>query len=243
MTIWIFASRLGWAFLFGALVGLERQYRQKSAGLRTNTLVSLGAASFILLSSSLTAFGSDASTYSGDPSRVAGQIVTGIGFLGAGVIMKTGLNVQGLNTAATIWCSAAVGSLAGAGLYMESALTAVAISLTHIGLRPIGMLMNRFTFNSEETSSTPIYRISICCKENVENHLRIQILNAVKANSDLQLRALKSSDDVDRKLSIIDADILANGKQDPSIEKLVSTLTIEYGVAEVSWEVIESVND
>jgi putative Mg2+ transporter-C (MgtC) family protein len=243
MTIWMFASRLGWALLFGALVGVERQYRQKSAGLRTNTLVSLGAASFILLSASLTDFGDDGSIYNGDPSRVAGQIVTGIGFLGAGVIMKTGLNVQGLNTAATIWCSAAVGSLAGAGMFIESALVAVAISMTHVFLRPLGVFVNRFGFSSAESSATPIYRLSIVCKENIENLLRIQLLNAVKANPDLQLRALRSSDDVNRKLSIIDADILANGKQDPSIERLVGTLTIELGVVEVSWEVLESSND
>ena len=108
--LWIeFASKLGLALVLGSAIGIERQWRQRSAGLRTNALVSLGAVAFVLLSRSLTASG-------GDPSRIASQIVAGIGFLGAGVIMREGLTVQGLNTAATIWCSAAVGSLAGAGL-------------------------------------------------------------------------------------------------------------------------------
>lgn len=236
MTISIYIMRLAAALALGALVGLERQYRQKSAGLRTNTLVSVGAASFILLSESLTEGW-------GDPSRVAGQIVTGIGFLGAGVIMKTGLNVQGLNTAATIWCSAAVGSLAGSGLLVEALVTAVAVSFIHVALRPIGVFLNRFTFSVSEGNSTPMYRITIHCKEQVENHLRVLILNEVKKNADFQLRSLKSSDDTERNLSIIDADILANGNQDPSMESLVGNITIEYGVVEVTWEVVDYIND
>ncbi|MCC5813410.1 MAG: MgtC/SapB family protein [Leptospira sp.] len=102
MPIQEFLFRLGLAFGLGILIGIERQYRQRLAGLRTNTLVSVGSALFIMLSESITG---DAS-----PSCVAAQIVSGIGFLGAGVIMKEGLNVKGLNTAATLWCSAAVGS-------------------------------------------------------------------------------------------------------------------------------------
>ena len=105
-----FMLRLGAALLLGGAIGFERQWRQKSAGLRTNTLVSLGAAAYILLSVYINGGG-------GDPGRVAAQIVTGIGFLGAGVIMKDGMNIQGLNTAATIWCSAAVGCLAGMGMF------------------------------------------------------------------------------------------------------------------------------
>jgi len=94
------------ALLLGSLIGFERQWRQRMAGLRTNTLVSLGAAIFVVFASQF----SDTS-----PTRVAAQVVSGIGFLGAGVIFKEGLNVRGLNTAATLWCSAAVGLLAGTG--------------------------------------------------------------------------------------------------------------------------------
>ena len=84
----------------GTLIGVERQYRQRNAGLRTNILVAVGAAAFTVLSYSMT-------TGSGDPSRVAAQIVSGIGFLGGGLILKDGFTVRGLNTAATIWCSRA----------------------------------------------------------------------------------------------------------------------------------------
>jgi putative Mg2+ transporter-C (MgtC) family protein len=95
------------AACLGASIGLERQWRQHLAGLRTNTLVALGAAIFIT-------YGRAVSDADG-ATRIAAQVVTGIGFLGAGVIFKEGLNVRGLNTAATLWCSAAVGLLAGEG--------------------------------------------------------------------------------------------------------------------------------
>ncbi|PLK80960.1 magnesium transport protein MgtC, partial [Klebsiella pneumoniae] len=85
------------AMLLGALIGAERQWRQRMAGLRTNALVATGAAVFIL---------SAMSASPDSPGRIAAQIVSGIGFLGAGVIMRDGMNVRGLNTAATLWCSA-----------------------------------------------------------------------------------------------------------------------------------------
>ena len=102
MTDYMF--RIGCAFLMGALIGLERQFRQHNAGLRTNILVALASAAFTVLSVTMT-------TDSGDPSRVAAQIVSGIGFLGGGLILKEGFTVRGLNTAATIWCSAACGKI------------------------------------------------------------------------------------------------------------------------------------
>jgi putative Mg2+ transporter-C (MgtC) family protein len=101
------AINLGVATLLGAAIGFERQWRQRMAGLRTNTLVAIGAASFVIFES---LFPDNVS-----PTRVAAQVVSGIGFLGAGIIFREGLQVSGLNTAATLWCSAAVGLLAGSG--------------------------------------------------------------------------------------------------------------------------------
>ena len=94
------------AFVLGTLIGAERQYRQRTAGLRTNVLVAVSAAAFVDLAMKLDG--------SGGAVRVIAYVVSGIGFLGAGVIMKEGTNVRGLNTAATLWSSAAVGSCAGA---------------------------------------------------------------------------------------------------------------------------------
>lgn len=223
-----FAARLLLAATLGALVGLERQWRQRSAGLRTNTLVSLGSAAFILLSLSLT---DDA----GDTSRVAGQIVTGIGFLGAGVIMKTGLNIQGLNTAATIWCSAAVGTLAGSGLYWQAAFTAFVIIVTHIVLRPVGIKLSRMPLQQEELELY-IYNLQLKCREQVENHLRVLMLSQIKNEEHLQLRSLRSSNNGNLAYVYIEAQVVATGPHDQELEKIAARLTLEYGVTEVLWE-------
>jgi putative Mg2+ transporter-C (MgtC) family protein len=114
----------------GALIGFERQYRARMAGMRTNALVSVGATLFVLLSAHGFGGMTDA-----DPTRVAAQIVSGIGFLGAGVIIRDGASVRGLNTAATLWCSAAVGALVGAGLYTVAAMGAVTVLGSNILLR------------------------------------------------------------------------------------------------------------
>ena len=107
------ALNLAAAFCLSAVIGFERQWRNRLAGLRTNTLVALGAATFVVFAQ---LYPEEAS-----PTRVAAQVVSGIGFLGAGLIFREGLSVRGLNTAATLWCSAAIGVLAGAGLPLYAA--------------------------------------------------------------------------------------------------------------------------
>ena len=101
-------AALATAFVLGTAIGFERQWRQRTAGLRTTVLVAVGSAAFSDLGMRL--LGADGAT------RIVSYVVSGIGFLGAGVILKDGTNVRGLNTAATLWCSAAVGTFAGTGL-------------------------------------------------------------------------------------------------------------------------------
>jgi putative Mg2+ transporter-C (MgtC) family protein len=125
------------ASIAGGAVGLERETSNKSAGLRTNMLVSVGSSVFVMISAYLME-----GIQTGDPSRVMGQIVTGIGFLGAGVILHRGTNVKGLTTAATIWCSAALGCLAGFGLYWELAATTLLIIIINTLLRKTDILFN-----------------------------------------------------------------------------------------------------
>lgn len=129
MTILTFILRLFTSMLAGGFVGLERQRSRKSAGIRTNTLVAMGACMYVLVDVSLM---SDPST---DPSRIIGQIVTGIGFLGAGVILHHGGSIQGLTTAATVWCSAALGTLAGLGLYWETLICTLAIWIVNTAFK------------------------------------------------------------------------------------------------------------
>lgn len=123
---WLQAGELGLALVLSALVGLEREVRQKSAGLRTHTLVGVGAALFMLVSK----YGFTDVLETGrvilDPSRVAAQIVTGVGFLGAGLIFVRRDSVRGLTSAASIWVTAAIGAAAGAGLpVLATAATAI----------------------------------------------------------------------------------------------------------------------
>src|SRR5580692_6698804 len=126
-------GRLGLALVLGSAIGVERQWHQKMAGLRTNALVALGSCGFVVFS---------AMVGEGDPTRVAAQVVTGIGFLGAGVILREGINVHGLNTAATLWCSAMVGTFAGAGFWVPSVVAAGFVIGTNLLLRPLVRLIN-----------------------------------------------------------------------------------------------------
>lgn len=141
MTTIEMTLRIGAGVGLGALIGVERQYRARMAGLRTNALVAVGATLFVLLSAH--GFGGITDAGSADPTRVAAQIVSGIGFLGAGVILRDGLNIRGLNTAATLWCSAAVGALAGAGLYAVAAMGTAVVVAVNVGLRPVGRAVDR----------------------------------------------------------------------------------------------------
>ena len=128
--------RLLTAALLGALLGIEREVRQKSAGLRTNILIAVGSALFTLMSFELAGA-------SGDTGRIAAQIVTGIGFLGAGAIMRTDSGVQGLTTAATVWVNAAVGVAAGGGSY-HLAFIATGITLAALAvLQPLERIIGR----------------------------------------------------------------------------------------------------
>jgi len=159
-----FASSLGTALLLGAIIGFERQWRQRLAGLRTNTLVALGAAIFVL-------FGR---LYPGDVSaaRMAAQVVSGIGFLGAGIIFSEGLNVRGLNTAATLWCSAAVGVLAGAGALGYAAIATSMVTGVNLLLRPLVQRINRQGLESTELRSG--YVVTVICKSDREANVRGQ---------------------------------------------------------------------
>ena len=124
----VFLNRLLCALIGGVLIGIERQLRKRNAGLAVNALVSVGACLFILISESVIM----AAVLSGGPVnndnlRVLSQVVTGVGFLGAGVILKDGFTIHGLNSAATVWCSAAVGCMCGYGMWRQSGIAVLGI--------------------------------------------------------------------------------------------------------------------
>lgn len=117
------------ALVCGAVIGTERQARGRATGLRTNALVAVGAAAFVIFAARFTGEAS--------PTRVAAQVVSGIGFLGAGIIFREGATVHGLNTAATLWCSAAVGVLAGTGAWHLALVLTAFVVFINVGLRPL----------------------------------------------------------------------------------------------------------
>jgi len=129
MPLEVFINRLLCALVAGVAIGVERQLRKRNAGLAVNALVSVGACIFILISENeITTAINSGGMVNNDNLRVLSQVVTGIGFLGAGVIMKDGFTIHGLNSAATIWCSAAVGCLCGYGMW-RYALASVGVVL------------------------------------------------------------------------------------------------------------------
>jgi len=144
---------LSTAFVLGGLIGLERQYRQRTAGLRTNVLVAVGAAVFVDMANRLDGHAGAV--------HVAAYVVSGIGFLGAGVIMKGDGNIRGLNTAATLWAAAAVGACAGADLILEATLAAGFVLAGNTLLRPLVNIINRQPI--DDTASEVTYCVCVIC--------------------------------------------------------------------------------
>ena len=128
--------RLGMSLIFGMIVGIERQWHHKNAGIKTNTLVSVGSTAFALISAR--GFGP-----TNNPAAVAAGVVTGIGFIGAGVIMRRGGSVQGINTAATLWAAGSMGLAIGAGYYKLGVALVVTILIIQVACRPIASEINR----------------------------------------------------------------------------------------------------
>ena len=162
---------LFFAFIFGSVIGLERQIRQRTAGLRTNTLVAVGAAVFVDLAMRLG--GADGAT------RVIAYVVSGVGFLGAGSIMKEGANITGLNTAATLWGSAAVGACCGASMILEAGMATLFVLASNTLLRPVVNTINRRPVN--ETAGEAIYYVYAICSASVQAAVREKMLELLDA--------------------------------------------------------------
>jgi putative Mg2+ transporter-C (MgtC) family protein len=221
------AIGLGMATLMGACIGIERQWRQRMAGLRTNTLVAIGAASFVIFEG---LFPND-----GSPTRVAAQVVSGIGFLGAGIIFREGLQVTGLNTAATLWCSAAVGLLAGSGHPLHAALATSFVVLVNLTLRPLVRIINRQPIAQSETDLH--YRVRVVCRSPEEAHIRALLLQSTGNGGQLSLRGLDSTNLAEGERVEVVAQLTAPSKCDAVLEQVVGRLSLEPTVSAASWSV------
>lgn len=226
MTPYEILIRLGTAVVLGALIGLERQWRQRMAGLRTNALVSTGAACFLVF----------AALMPGDDSRarVAAQVVSGIGFLGAGVILREGLNVRGLNTAATLWCSAAVGTLAGGGLLWQASLASGVVVLANVLLRPVVRLINTQPLSAADMEA--YYTVRVVCPGPEEARVRALLLQGTNSGG-LGLRRLESTN-IDGTDNVeVSASLFAANRNDSVLEQVIGRLSLEPKISAVKWQV------
>jgi putative Mg2+ transporter-C (MgtC) family protein len=227
MTISIQQAAIDLAVAGGlsSLIGFERQWRNRLAGLRTNTLVALGAASYVIFEALVPGDSS--------PTRVAAQVVSGIGFLGAGMIFREGLSVRGLNTAATIWCSAAVGVLAGSGYAAYAALATGFILFVNLLLRPIVIFINRQPLMGSEVEVG--YLVSVTCRNPEEAHVRALLLQGL-AGGGLALRRLDSNDVEGTGRVVVTALMTAPHRVDADVEKIVGRLSLEPTVSAARWQ-------
>src|SRR5262245_22509367 len=219
------ALRLTVALLLGSAIGFERQWNQKMAGLRTNALVALGACGFVAFSGLVG---------EGDPTRVAAQVVSGIGFLGAGVILREGINVHGLNTAATLWCSAMVGTIAGAGYVGPAVLAAAFVVATNLLLRPLIRRVNDHLLTAADVET--YYNVEIVCPAAEEAHMRSLLLQAL-SEAGLGLRRLDSEEVSDRSKVTVTAQAVSAKRNDAALEQTVGRLSLEPTVSGATWQI------
>ncbi|MBB3770306.1 putative Mg2+ transporter-C (MgtC) family protein [Angulomicrobium tetraedrale] len=217
------APNLLLAVALGALVGLERQFRQRFVGLTTHALVALGAAAF----SSLALLIGD-----GPEVRMGAQVVTGIGFLGAGLIMRDGLSVRGLSSAATVWATGAIGTLAGYGqpiAAIEAAGLVIAINLV---LPRLGGVLERFAPQREAVER--FYVIELKCAAPDEADIRARLLAAMQVH-ELRLHALESHALAASGSVEVEAIVYCAREEDELVERLVGELSASPQIFAAKW--------
>jgi putative Mg2+ transporter-C (MgtC) family protein len=223
---WSFALNIVAALVMGIVIGLERQWRQHPAGLRTNALVSLGAALFVSLSFLV--------PDERDKTRIASYVVSGLGFLGGGVILREGLNVKGLNTAATIWCSGAVGSLCGSGLVFHAAVGTGILLLAHLCLRPLSVAIDQRLKTAVNVDA--FYRMRVICTRPEAPVVRTILLRHVNAHATMTVQGFTTSEIEKEDQAAVLVEIHSSMRNDRALEDLVNRINIEPGIIAVSWE-------
>ena len=208
------AVSLSTAFILGGLIGLERQYRQRTAGLRTNILVAIGAAIFVDAANRLA--GHEGAVH------VMAYVVSGIGFLGAGVIMREEGNVRGINTAATLWASGAVGACAGADLILEASLATAFILAANTLLRPVVSFINKQPLDTQAVEVTN--SVYIITPKHAQKHALKQFIKTLEdagfQTQDIEVHQF-GNDDVEIQ-AVLTASAVDGDEMDQLIEKIAS---------------------
>ncbi|MDP9044157.1 MAG: MgtC/SapB family protein [Pseudomonadota bacterium] len=211
------------AFVLGGAIGFERQVRQRTAGLRTNTLVAVGSAVFVAMANRLG--GHEGAVH------VVAYVVSGIGFLGAGAIMKEGANISGLNTAATLWGSAAVGACAGANLMGEALLGSLAVLASNTLLRPVVNRINRQPVNEETGEAT--YTVYVVCRRDVQADVRERFVAMLEDSTypvhDIKQHAFGQND------AEIEATLYATAVDGDELDRVMRAIEALPGVVQAFW--------
>jgi putative Mg2+ transporter-C (MgtC) family protein len=213
------------AICCGSVIGLERQWRQHPAGLRTTALISLGACLFASLA---ILFEKESS-----PTRVAAQIVTGIGFLGGGVILRDGMNVKGLTTAATIWCMGAIGTLAGCGYLLLAVTSTGCVLVVNIVMQPLSNWVDQLTLKVKKMDER--YQFMVSCTPEQSSAVRSLIVEYFQTHKKLLLQSIEQQDGHAGRVLIVNQ-FMAKENCHELIERLMGILQLEHGVLETRWE-------
>ncbi|WP_186128804.1 MgtC/SapB family protein [Burkholderia gladioli] len=228
-----FILRLLTAFSCGVAIGIERQLRQRTAGLRTITLVTCGACLFVTLGV-LTGNGVAGVT------QIAAYVVSGVGFLGGGVIMREKGAIQGINTAATLWCSAAVGVLSGSGHYLPALAGTVVVLLVNTVLRSLSHAINATPVSNADLIRE--YQITVICLAADEIHVRTLLSNSMYAKP-LSFQSL-TSEDVEQEGAAerikVTATLKLHPKDQVKLEQIASRMSMEKSISSVSWTAREA---
>jgi putative Mg2+ transporter-C (MgtC) family protein len=217
--------RLIVAFVLGGLIGFERQYRQRNAGLRTIVLVATGAAAFVALGARV--YGAEGAT------RVISYVVSGIGFLGAGVIMKEGAQVRGLNTAATLWGSAAAGAFAGAGLVIEAVIVAALVLAANTLLRPLVDLINRQPIDAASTEA--LYRVHLLALQADVSEARDLLFEKLEARQ-LTIQEIEVATETEESVELA-AVLISHSVEAEVLDEVVADLERQEIVESATWTV------
>ena len=206
-------------FLLSFLIGFERQFRRRSIGLRTIILVSIGSFLFVTFQKAYP---------DSDMNRIAAQVVAGIGFLGAGVIIKDERSVKGLTTAATLWCASAIGILCGANLLIEAAIGTVVILFINIILRQVNNKINQLSGNDDYD----LYYFKIECDSSKEDDI-LKIIKSIADKTNTKIVTTKVEDEAESS-SIINFCIANTSKVSDLTNRIMQRLSHKEEVKSIS---------
>lgn len=213
------------------LIGVERQFRRRIIGLRTTILVSIGAFLYVSLSFALE---------SDDLTRIAAQVVSGIGFLGAGVIIKDGLKIRGLTTAATLWCDAAIGVLCAAGAIYQAIAGTLVILFANVILRYVNILINE---KIDERHMEEVFEIKLITQKDLVSKIKNLINDFIKNNNKAGIE-LKGFDicENDQNVDLIFR-LSVPKLLNRNLHRLIDDIYNKYDIKKMNWTKIMEVDN